>query len=159
MKEEFKKMIKINDNMIDFSLPNEKGELITLSSFKGKKIILYFYPKDMTSGCTKEALGYKEDYLKFKELNAVVIGISKDSIESHKKFISKNELPFILLSDESLEVIKAYDAYGEKSLYGKKYMGVIRSTVIIDENGKIIYINKKANASSDSKDSLCVIGK
>lgn len=152
-------MIKINDNMIDFSLPNEKGELITLSSFKGKKIILYFYPKDMTSGCTKEALGYKEDYLKFKELNAVVIGISKDSIESHKKFISKNELPFILLSDESLEVIKAYDAYGEKSLYGKKYMGVIRSTVIIDENGKIIYINKKANASSDSKDSLCVIGK
>jgi peroxiredoxin Q/BCP len=117
-----------------------------LSDFKGQKVILYFYPKDMTSGCTKQACGFAELYPQFREKDAIVIGVSKDSVASHKKFEEKYGLPFILLSDESLETIKAYDVWKEKNNYGKKTMGVVRSTYLIDEKGKIIkaFSNVKA---------------
>ena len=121
----------------DFILPNHEGKLYSLKDFLGKKVVLYFYPKDSTPGCTQQALGYKENYNKFIENDVVVIGISKDSIKSHKNFVQKNELPFILLSDPELETIKAYDVWQEKKLYGKVSMGVVRTTYIIDEDGMI----------------------
>lgn len=142
-----------------FSLMDKDGNEISLQDFLGKKVILYFYPKDNTSGCTKEALNYKDNYEEFLKENAIVIGISKDSLKSHEKFSSKYELPFILLSDESLEVIKAYDVWHEKKLYGKPYMGVVRTTYIIDENGYIINSDDKVNASTNADDVLCTIRK
>src|SRR5512136_1361553 len=115
-------MLKKGDKAPDFKLSSDTGKEITLKDFKGKKVILYFYPKDNTSGCTKEACDFRDNIKMFEKKNTVVIGISKDSIESHKKFKSKFELPFLLLSDESTVIIKKYGIWKEKSLYGKKYM-------------------------------------
>ncbi len=112
-------MLKVGDKAIDFVLKDQNGNDVKLSSFLFKKVILYFYPKDDTSGCTLEANGYKELYEEFKKENVVILGISKDSVSSHKKFECKYNLPFLLLSDESLEVLKAYDVYKEKSMYGR----------------------------------------
>ena len=130
-------MLKIKTEAPDFSLKDQNGAERTLKEFRGEKVILYFYPKDMTSGCSKQACSFAELYPHFREKGAVVIGISKDSVTSHKKFEEKYGLPFILLSDETTEVIQKYDVWKEKTLYGKKHMGVVRSTYLIDENGII----------------------
>ena len=122
----------------DFSLPDQNGKLHTLSEYKGQKVILYFYPKDNTSGCTKQACGFAERYPQIREKGAVVLGVSKDSVASHKKFEEKYGLPFTLLSDTELEVIKAYDVWQEKKNYGKVSMGVVRTTYLIDEAGIIV---------------------
>ena len=138
----------------EFILPNENGELISLKDFLGKKIVLYFYPKTITPGCTQQALGYKDNYNKFKDKDIVVIGISKDSVKSHKNFKTKNDLPFILLSDENLDAISKYDVWHEKKMCGKAYMGVVRTTYIINEEGKIVYSDNQVKAKSNALDIL-----
>ena len=138
----------------DFTLPNHEGKLYSLKDFLGKKIVLYFYPKDSTPGCTQQALGYKDNYNKFKEKDIVVIGISKDSVKSHNNFVTKNELPFILLSDESLDAISKYDVWHEKKMCGKSYMGVVRTTYIINEEGMIVYSDNQVKAKSNALDIL-----
>ena len=139
-------MLELGSKAPDFRLMDQNGEYRTLKEFRGKKVVLYFYPKDMTSGCTKQACGFAELYPQFREKDAVVIGVSKDSVASHKKFEEKYGLPFTLLSDESREVLQAYDVWKEKTLYGKKSMGVVRSTYLIDEKGIIVkaFSNVKA---------------
>ncbi len=144
-------MLQIGMKAPDFKLLDKEGKEYTLNSFTNKKIVLYFYPKDNTPGCTLEALNYKDNYQAFLDNGYEVIGISKDSIKSHQKFACKYELPFILLSDESLEAIKAYDVWHEKKLYGKPYMGVVRTTYVIDENKQIIYADDKVNAKTDAQ--------
>ena len=121
-----------------FSLPDQNGEMRSLQEFQGKKVVLYFYSKDMTSGCTKQACSFGDLYPQFIEKGAVVIGVSKDSVASHKRFEEKYGLPFILLSDPEKEVIRAYDVWKEKKNYGKVAMGVVRTTYLIDEEGVII---------------------
>lgn len=135
----------------EFKLPDKDGNLLSLSDFKNKKIILYFYPRDNTPGCTKQACLFRNKYDEFKSKDVEVIGISKDSIKSHEKFVQKNDLPFILLSDSELEAIKSYDVWQEKKLYGKVSMGVIRTTYIIDENGVIekVYDKVKTDKNVD----------
>ena len=139
-------MLEIGTKAPDFTLPDQNGTMHSLSEFKGKKIILYFYPKDNTSGCTKQACAFGELYPQFTEKGATVIGISKDSVASHKKFESNYSLPFTLLSDTELTAIKAYDVWKEKTMYGKKYMGIERSTYLIDENGFIVKAFAKVKA-------------
>lgn len=138
----------------EFTLPDYNGTLYSLRDFRGKKVVLYFYPKDSTPGCTKQALGYKENYKEFQDKNIIVIGISKDSQVSHKRFVLNNELPFLLLSDEDMEVIKAYDVWHEKVMCGHRYMGVVRTTYIINEEGKIIFADNKVKAASNALDIL-----
>lgn len=121
-----------------FSLPDQNGTMHTLEDYKGKKVVLYFYPKDNTSGCSKQACGFAELYPQFTEKGAVVIGISKDSVASHKRFEEKFGLPFTLLSDTELAAIQAYDVWKEKTMCGKTSMGVVRTTYLIDENGIIV---------------------
>lgn len=132
-----------------FSLPDQNGTIHTLEEYKGKKVILYFYPKDNTPGCTKQACNFGELYPHFLEKDAVVIGISKDSVASHKKFEEKYMLPFPLLSDTELDAIKAYDVWQEKNMYGKKTMGVVRTSYLIDENGTIIKAVGKVKAAEN----------
>lgn len=144
-------MLKIGTKAPDFSLLDKDGKEYSLSTFKGKKVVIYFYPKDNTPGCTLEALNYKEYYKEFLDNGFEVVGISKDSQKSHEKFVCKYELPFILLSDESLETIKAYDVWHEKKLYGKPYMGVVRTTYVIDENQMIIYADDKVKVKEDAQ--------
>ena len=131
-------MLKTGDKAPLFTLKDEKGSEVSLSDFKGHKVVLYFYPKDNTPGCTRQACAFKEYFNDFKDLDSVVVGISKDSVSSHLKFKDKYALPFILLSDPEHEVIEAYGAWQEKKLYGKVSMGTIRSAFIIDEEGTII---------------------
>ena len=145
-------MLKIGTKAPDFKLLNKDNEEVKLSDFLGKKVILYFYPKDNTSGCTKQALGFKEYFDHFNDNNVVVLGVSKDSTASHVKFATKYELPFILLSDPEHKVIELYDCWKEKTLYGKKYMGTMRSTYVIDENGIIVEAIEKANAATNACD-------
>ena len=118
----------------DFSLSDKDGNMVSLSQFAGKKVIVYFYPKDNTPGCTRQACAFAEAFEEFKNIDAIVIGISKDSVSSHVKFAEKYALPFVLLSDPEHEVIEAFGAWGEKKNYGKTYFGTVRSTFIIDEN-------------------------
>lgn len=131
-------MLEVGKKAPDFTLPDQNGDMITLSSFLGQKVILYFYPKDNTSGCTKQACNFGELYPQIQKKGAIVLGVSKDSVASHKKFEEKYHLPFTLISDPDLVAIQAYDVWKEKSMYGKKYMGVERSTYLIDEKGIII---------------------
>ena len=138
----------------DFTLPDKNGNLISLSDFLGKKIVLYFYPKDNTPGCTKQACAFAANFEKFKEIDAVVIGISKDSVASHVKFATKYDLPFILLSDTELVAIQGYDVWKEKKLYGKISMGVVRTTYIIDENGIIEYVMPKVKPDTNAAEIL-----
>lgn len=130
-------MLKVGTKAPDFTLQDQDGKDVSLSDLKGKKVILYFYPKDNTSGCTKQACAFKELYPDFMEKDAIVLGVSKDSVASHKKFQEKYQLPFELLSDPEHKVIEQYDVWKEKSMYGKKYMGIVRSTYLIDEEGNI----------------------
>ena len=130
-------------------MPDQNGEMKSLSDYSGKKIILYFYPKDMTAGCTKQACGFAELFPQFSEKDAVIIGISKDSVSSHKKFEEKYGLPFTLLSDTEKTVIQAYDVWKEKKNYGKISMGVVRTTYLIDEKGIIIKAFGKVKAADN----------
>ncbi len=132
-----------------FSLPDQNGKMRSLSEFLGQRIILYFYSKDMTSGCTKQACGFAELYPQFQEKGAVIIGISKDTAASHQKFAEKYKLPFILLADPEKEVIQAYDVWKEKNMYGKPTMGVVRTTYLIDENGIILRAYTKVKAAEN----------
>ena len=136
----------------DFKLTDQNEKTISLSDYKGKNVILYFYPKDDTSGCTKEACSFRDDFPKFKKVDAVILGVSPDSVESHKKFVKKYNLNFSLLADENKEVIKKYDVWKEKSLYGRKYMGVERTTYIIDPLGKIKKIFRKVKVDGHNKE-------
>lgn len=147
-------MLKIHSKAPNFTLIDAQNNTHSLNDFLGKKVVLYFYPKDCTGGCTKQALSYKEAYPTFLEKDIVVIGISKDSPKSHQRFIEKYTLPFLLLSDENLEAIHLYDVWHEKKLYGKPYMGVVRTTYIIDEVGTIVYANDKVKATTDAFDIL-----
>jgi len=131
-------MLEVGTKAPAFSLPDQNGTVHTLEEYKGKKVVLYFYPKDNTSGCSKQACGFAELYPQFTEKGAVVIGISKDSVASHKKFEEKFGLPFTLLSDTELTAIQAYDVWKEKTMCGKTSMGVVRTTYLIDENGVIV---------------------
>ncbi len=137
-----------------FSLPDKDGVIHTLEEYKGKKVVLYFYSRDNTSGCTKQACGFGELYPQFLEKNAVVIGISKDSAASHLKFSEKYSLPFTLLSDTELEAIKAYDVWQEKKMYGKVSMGVVRTTYLINEDGEIEKVFKKVKAAENPEQML-----
>lgn len=130
-----------------FSLLDSNGVNVSLKDFEGRKVVLYFYPKDDTPGCTKEACDFRDFFPDFKKKHISVIGISPDSIDSHKKFVQKYNLPFILLSDEKKEVLKKYNVWKEKNMYGRKYMGVERTTFLIDENGKIIKIFPKVKVN------------
>ena len=150
-------MLSVGTKAPDFSLPDQDGTLRSLSDFPGKRIVLYFYSKDMTSGCTKQACGFAERYPQFTEKGAVVIGISKDTAASHKKFEEKYTLPFILLSDPELEVIRAYDVWKEKMNYGKPTMGVVRTTYLI-ENGVIVKAFGKVKAADNPQQMLEELG-
>ncbi len=150
-------MLEIGTKAPAFALPDQNGDIRTLEEFSGKKIILYFYPRDNTPGCTKQACGFAELYPQFIEKDAVVIGISKDSVASHKKFEDKYNLPFVLLSDTGLDVIKAYDVWKEKKNYGKVSMGVVRTTYLIDENGIIIKGFDKVKAAENPNQMMTIL--
>lgn len=147
-------MLQVGTKAPDFLLPDQNGQTHSLKEYEGKKLILYFYPKDNTSGCTKQACGYSERYPQFLQRGIEVVGVSKDSVASHKKFEEKQGLVFTLLSDEGLETIKAYDVWKEKKNYGKTYMGIVRTTYLIDENGIIIGANDKVKAAADPEKML-----
>ena len=147
-------MLEVGVKAPDFTLPDQNGNMHSLSDYRGKKVILYFYPKDNTPGCTKQACGFAERYPQFIEKGAVVLGISKDSVASHKKFEEKYGLPFTLLSDPELKVIQAYDVWQEKKNYGKTYMGVVRTTYLIDEEGKIAKAFDKVKAADNPEQML-----
>ena len=138
----------------DFTLLDKNGEQVSLSQFLGKKVVLYFYPRDNTPGCTKQACAFAQSYDAFRERDVVVIGISKDSVASHVKFAEKHQLPFILLSDPELEAIQAYDVWKEKNMYGKKVMGVVRTTYLIDEDGMIVKAFEKVKAADNPQNML-----
>ena len=141
----------------DFTLLNQDGESVTLSQYLGKKVILYFYPKDNTPGCTKQACGFAQLYPDFVKKGAVILGVSKDSVKSHKKFEEKYQLPFTLLSDPDLVAIQAYDVWKEKNMYGKKVMGVVRTTYLINEEGIIEKAYTKVKAAQNPNDMLEVL--
>ena len=151
-------MLEVGTKAPEFTLPDQNGNMHSLSEYRGKKVILYFYPKDNTAGCTKQACGFAERYPQFTEKGAVVLGISKDSVASHKKFEEKYGLPFTILSDPELVAIQAYDVWQEKKNYGKTYMGVVRTTYLIDENGKIVKAFDKVKAADNPEQMLGELG-
>ena len=142
-------MLETGTKAPEFTLPDQNGEMHSLSDYKGKKVLLYFYPRDNTSGCTKQACGYSERRSAFEKKGVVILGVSKDSVASHKRFEEKQDLTITLLSDAELEVIKAYDVWHEKKMCGKVSMGVVRTTYLIDEKGIIIKANDKVKAADD----------
>lgn len=150
-------MLKLGDKAPDFSLMNQEGAVIRLSDFQGKKVILYFYPKDNTPGCTRQACAFAQNYAQFAALGVVVIGISKDSVASHQRFAEKNGLPFILLSDPERHAIEAYDVWKEKKQYGKVSMGVVRTTYVIDEAGCIEKVMPKVKPDTNSAEILAYL--
>ncbi|MFC2135521.1 thioredoxin-dependent thiol peroxidase [Bacteroidota bacterium] len=137
-----------------FTLPDSNGKKVSLKDFIGKKVVIYFYPKDNTPGCTTEACSFRDEYPNFKKLRTAVLGVSADSIESHKKFSDKHELPFTLLSDTDKKVLEKYGVWKEKSMYGRKYMGIERTTVVIDEKGKVIKIFPKVKVKGHVEEVL-----
>ena len=147
-------MLAIGEKAPEFSLLNQEGTVIRLSDFLGKKVILYFYPKDNTPGCTRQACAFAQSYEQFKTLDAVVIGISKDSVASHQKFAVKNGLPLILLSDPDRLAIEAYDVWKEKKQYGKISMGVVRTTYVIDEAGFVEKVMPKVKPDTNALEIL-----
>jgi peroxiredoxin Q/BCP len=150
-------MIEIDNKAPDFSLLNQDGEKITLKDYLGKKVVLYFYPKDDTSGCTKEACNFRDEFPKFTKTKAVILGVSPDSVKSHKKFAEKYNLNFDLLADEEKKVVEKYGVWKEKNMYGRKYMGVERTTFIIDEKGIIKTIFNKVKVDGHNKEVLEVL--
>lgn len=147
-------MLEVGTKAPEFELPDQNGKMHTLKEYRGKKVILYFYPKDNTPGCTKQACNFGQLYPQFTEKGAVVLGVSKDSVASHKKFEEKYNLPFTLLSDPELTCIQAYDVWKEKVNYGKKSMGVVRTTYLIDENGVIEKAFDKVKAEQNPEQML-----
>ena len=150
-------MLEVNAKAPDFTLQDKDGNSVTLSDFRGKKVILYFYSKDNTPGCTRQACAFAKAYDEFKKDNIVVIGISKDSVASHQKFAEKYSLPFVLLADPELLAIKAYDVWQEKKLYGKVSMGVVRTTYIINEQGIIEKVMPKVKPDTNAADILAYL--
>ncbi|MBL8171464.1 MAG: thioredoxin-dependent thiol peroxidase [Acidobacteria bacterium] len=149
--------LKVGAKAPAFSLKNTDGKTVKLADFKGKKVVLYFYPKDMTPGCTKEACSFRDDYSTLQKRGAVVLGVSADDQTAHQKFTEKYSLPFPLLSDPTHEMIEKYGAWGEKSLYGRKFMGILRITYIIDENGKVAHVFNKVKPETHAQDVLKVL--
>ena len=141
-----------------FTLPDKDGNEVSLADFAGKKVVLYFYPRDNTSGCTKQACAFAANYGAFQEKGAVVIGVSKDSVASHGKFAAKYDLPFLLLSDPELQAIQAYDVWHEKKMCGKVSMGVVRTTYVIDENGVIEWAKEKVKPDVNAGELLDYLG-
>ena len=150
-------MLEVGTKAPEFTLPDKDGNPVSLSDFLGKKVVLYFYPKDNTPGCTKQACAFAASYEGFKAKNVAVIGVSKDSVASHQKFAAKYDLPFILLSDPELQAIQAYDVWQEKKLYGKGSMGVVRSTYLIDEQGVIARVMPKVKPDTNAADILAAL--
>ena len=151
-------MLEAGSKAPAFTLPDQDGRHVSLEDFRGKKVILYFYPKDNTPGCTRQAQAFAALNGQFEAKNAVVIGVSKDSVASHRKFAEKYELPFILLSDPELQVIQAYGVWQEKKNYGKVSMGVVRSTYVIDENGIILRVQAKVKPDTNAAELLAWLG-
>ena len=147
-------MLEVGMKAPDFSLEDKDGNMVALSDFLGRKVVVYFYPRDNTPGCTRQACAFREAYEGFKVKDIVVIGISKDSTKSHEKFAEKNKLPFILLSDPELVAIQGFGVWQEKKLYGKVSMGVVRSTFIVDENGMIERVFEKAKPDTNAAEIL-----
>ena len=147
-------MLEVGMKAPEFTLNDKDGKAVSLSEFKGKKVVLYFYPKDSTPGCTKQACAFAGAYDVYKEMGVEVIGISKDSVKSHFNFATKYELPFVLLSDPELQAIQAYDVWKEKKLYGKVSMGVVRTTYVINEEGVIEHVMPKVKPDTNAEEIL-----
>mgnify|MGYP005778944975 FL=1 len=147
-------MLEINTKAPDFTLPDKDDNPVSLSDFRGRKVVLYFYPRDNTPGCTRQACAFAAAYDRFRSMDVTVIGVSKDSVSSHLKFAQKYDLPFILLSDPELQAIQAYDVWKEKKLYGKVSMGVVRTTYIIDEQGNIEKVMPKVKPDTNAAEIL-----
>jgi peroxiredoxin Q/BCP len=146
--------LKIGEAAPDFEIPASNGEKVKLSNFKGKNVVLYFYPKDMTPGCTTEACDFRDYHDEFSKLNAVILGISTDSLDKHKKFIEKYDLPFLLLADEDHEVCELYGVWKLKKNFGKEYMGIERSTFVIDQEGKLVKEWRKVKVKGHVEEAL-----
>lgn len=150
-------MLEVGTKAPDFTLKNQEGQEVSLSQFAGKRVVLYFYPRDNTPGCTRQACGFAQNYEGFIQRDVVVIGVSKDSVASHLKFAQKYELPFVLLSDPDLEAIQAYGVWQEKKLYGKVSMGVVRTTYIIDPQGVIEKVMPKVKPDTNAAEILAYL--
>lgn len=150
-------MLEVGSVAPAFTLPDKDGNSVSLSDFAGKKVVLYFYPKDSTPGCTRQAQAFRDAFAQFAAEGAVIIGISKDSVKSHFNFAAKQELPFVLLSDTEKEVLQAYEVWQEKKLYGKVSMGVVRSVYVIDEAGKIAAAWTKVKPEQSAADALAFV--
>ncbi len=146
--------ISVGDTAPDFSLPDQDGKSHTLSDYRGAPVVLYFYPKDHTSGCTKEACGFRDDYSAYQEAGVTILGVSPDSSKTHTNFIAKHELPFTLLADTERDVLKLYGAWGLKKMYGREYEGVLRTTYLIAADGKIAKIYEKVKPAAHSAEIL-----
>lgn len=149
--------MRVGEKAPDFTLCDQSGKTVSLTEFTGKKVVLYFYPKDNTPGCTRQACAFGQNYHEFQERGIVVIGISKDSVESHRKFAEKYDLPFILLADPELQAIQSYGVWQEKKLYGKVSMGVVRTTFIINESGMIEHIMPKVKPDTNASEILAML--
>jgi len=149
--------LRVGEPAPDFELTSDSGETVRLSDLRGKRVVLYFYPKDNTSGCTTQACGFRDVYPEIEEKNAVVLGVSPDGVTSHQKFKTKYDLPFTLLVDEDHRVAEAYGVWGEKSMYGKKYMGIIRSHFIIDKQGNLADVQVKVSPKDSVSRALAAI--
>lgn len=150
-------MLEVGTKAPDFTLKNQEGQEVSLSQFAGKRVVLYFYPRDNTPGCTRQACGFAQNYEGFTQRDVVVIGVSKDSVASHLKFAQKYELPFVLLSDPDLEAIQAYGVWQEKKLYGKVSMGVVRTTYVIDPQGVIEKVMAKVKPDTNAAEILAYL--
>lgn len=145
-------MIKVGNKAPQFTLPDQDGNMHSLSQYLGKKVLLYFYPKDDTPGCTTEACNFRDGYEEFQKMGLVILGVSKDSVKSHKKFVEKFTLPFPLLSDEEGKMIESYDSWGKKKFMGREYMGVFRNSFLIDEEGSIAKIYESVKAKEHAEE-------
>lgn len=152
-------MLEVGSRAPEFTLQDKEGKEVALSDFKGKKVVLYFYPKDNTPGCTRQACAFAQQYSTFRSLDVIVIGISKDSVASHVKFAEKYNLPFLLLSDPEKNVIEAYDVWQEKKNYGKITMGVARTTYVIDENGIVEKVMPQVKPDTNAEEILTYLQK
>ena len=150
-------MLTVGSKAPDFSLPSNDGGTVSLKSLRGKKVVLYFYPKDNTSGCTKEACDFRDNWSAVKRKGAVVVGVSADSVASHDKFAAKFDLPFTLVSDEEKTMLKAYGVWQKKSMYGNTYFGIVRTTYVIDERGIITHVFPKVKVDGHVDEVLAVL--
>ncbi len=150
-------MLKVGEKAPSFTLFDQNGQAVSLSDFAGEKVVLYFYPKDNTPGCTRQACAFADAYAAFRERGVRIIGISRDSTASHRKFAEKYQLPFILLSDPDREAIEAYGVWQEKKLYGKVSMGIVRTTFVLDENGVVIRVMPKVKPDTNAADILAAL--